>query len=85
MCKLFDEWSGEIESYCKSHGFDFEKAKKLSQSWNKTSLGLGYHNPENGKMGLLDDTPMPLVLYIEKKPDGTLNFIQTEHTKKYLS
>lgn len=45
---------------------------------------MGYHDPEKGKMGLLDDTPMPLVLYIEKTSDGTLKFTQTEHTKKYL-
>ncbi|MDE7281603.1 MAG: hypothetical protein K2N36_07680 [Ruminiclostridium sp.] len=45
---------------------------------------MGYHDPEKGKTGLLDDTPMPLVLYIEKKPDGSLNFIQTEYTNKYL-
>lgn len=84
MCKLFDEWSEEIEQYCKNNGFDFEKAKSLSQSWNKTCLGLGYYDPEKGKMGLLDDTPMPLVLYIEKTSNGTLKFTQTEHTKKYL-
>lgn len=85
MCKLFDDWSKEIEAYCKANGLNFDKAKKLSQSWNKTSIGLCYHDPEKGKMGLLDDTPMPLVLYIEKIPNGTLKFTQTEHTRKYLS
>ncbi len=87
MCKLFDDWSGEIEAYCKANGLDFDKAKKLSQSWSKTSLGLAYFNKEDerGKLGLLDDTPMPLVLWIEKDKDGKLQFTQTEHTRKYLS
>ncbi len=85
MCKLFDDWAMEIEAYCRANGLSFEKAKKLSKSWNKTSIGLAYHDPEKGVNGLLDDTPMPLVLWIEKCTDGTLQFTQTEHTRKYLS
>ncbi|MCM1577358.1 MAG: hypothetical protein NC078_00990 [Ruminococcus sp.] len=85
MCKLFDDWSSEIENYCNENGLSFDKAKKLSQSRNKTSIGPGYHDPEKGKRGLLDDTPMPLVLYIERIQDGSLVFTQTEYTKKYLS
>ena len=84
MCKLFEEWSGEIQKYCEDNGLNFEKAKKLSKSWSKNDLLLGYFDPEKGKMGLLDDTPMPLVLYIRKE-NGTLIFEQTEHTRKYLS
>ena len=39
----------------------------------------------NAGLGLLDETPMPLVLYIKRLPDGRLLFKQTEHTKKYLA
>ena len=45
---------------------------------------IQYHDPEKGKMGLLDETPMPVVLWI-RLIDGSLVFQQTEHTKKYLS
>lgn len=85
MCKLFNEWSDKIKDYCDINGLSFEKAKKMSQSWNRNSILLGYHDPEKGKTGLLDDTPMPVVLAIFRQPDGSLKFEQTEHTRKYLS
>lgn len=85
MCKLFIEWSGEIQKYCESNGLSFEKASKLSKCWGKDDLILQYHDPEKGKMGLLDETPMPVVLAIYRQPDGSLRFEQTEHTPKYLS
>ncbi len=84
MCKLFDDWSNEIRSYCENNGLQFEKAKKMSQCWNKDTLVLQYHDPVKGKNGLLDETPMPLVLVIKKEANG-LHFSQTENTSKYLS
>lgn len=86
MCKLFDEWSKDIEAYCVGNGLSFEKAKGLAKCWGKDDLLLQYYNPngESAKKGLLDETPAPLVLYI-KKENGKLIFEQTEHTKQYLS
>ena len=84
MCKLFDDWSDEIRNYCNENNFSFEKAKSLSQCWGSNFLALQYYEPEKGKNGLLDETPMPLVLMIQRKSDGTLSFEQTEHTEKYL-
>lgn len=83
MCKLFDDWSASIKEYCDKNDFDYEKAKSMSQCWGRDILALQYYDPEKGKNGLLDETPMPLVLLIEKTPDGLI-FKQTEHTKKYL-
>ncbi|MGN0468456.1 MAG: hypothetical protein ACI4GY_07020 [Acutalibacteraceae bacterium] len=84
MCKRFDDWSKEIENFCNTNGFDFEKAKKLSKCWGKNDLILQYYDPEKGKLGLLDETPMPVVLWIIKNGDK-LEFKQTEYTKKYLA
>lgn len=85
MCKMFEDWSEEIKAFCGNNGFSFEKAKKLSKCWGKNDLVLQYHDPEKGSMGLLDETPAPVVLWIRKEPDGTLSFEQTEYTKQYLS
>ena len=85
MCKLFDDWSVEIQNYCLSNGFSFDKAKKMSQCWGKDDLILQFHDPKKGKKGLLDETPMPVVLWIKRKSDGTLSFEQTEYTRKYLA
>ena len=84
MCKLFEDWSDEIRTYCNKNNLSFDKAQKLSQCWGSNFLALQYHDPEKGKTGLLNDTPMPLVLLISKTPNG-LVFEQTEHTLKYLS
>lgn len=86
MCKLFDNWSEEIRNYCIENKLSFEKAKNLSQCWGKDFLALQFFDPnnQNGELGLLDETPMPLVLTIFKTPNG-LKFEQTENTRKYLA
>ena len=83
MCKLFDDWAIQIKKYCDENGYDFSKAKQLSQCWGKDFVALQFHDPQKGLSGLLDETPMPLVLMIRKTSDG-LRFDTTEHTSKYL-
>ena len=84
MCKLFDEWKTEIKQYCEQNGLSFEAAQKMSQAWNKTTVVL-YHPEKNvDSSGLLNDTPSPMVLLIQRQRNGTLKFEQTEHTHKYL-
>ena len=88
MCQRFDEWSNEIKQYCIENNLDFEKVKKMSQSSNKTTLLFQFfdENSDSVKkgLGLLDETPMPPVLWITKKGDR-LEFEQTEYTQKYLA
>ena len=84
MCKLFDDWAKEINDYCDKNALDFNKAKQLSQCWGKDFLALAYHDPDEGKQGLLDDTPMPLVLLIKREKNGFLTFETTDYTDKYL-
>lgn len=84
MCELFTEWSADIQSFRKGNNFSFEKAKKLSKSRGKDFLILAHHDPEKGKMGLLDDTPAPAVLLITKGENGRHVFETTEFTEKYL-
>ena len=87
MCKLFDEWSPQIERYCDENNLSFEKAKAMSKCWGKNDIVLQYFDPnlESVKkgLGLLDETPMPAVLWITKNGDR-LQFEQTEHTRRYL-
>lgn len=88
MCKLFDDWSNDIRSYCQNNNLSFERAKQLSQCWGKDFLALQYFDPENesvkNRLGLLDETPMPVVLMIQKGSDGNLVFTQTENTRRYI-
>ena len=84
MCKLFDELSKDIKIFCDENNLSFEKAQKLSQCWGKNDLILQYYDKEKGKNGLLDETPMPVVLWIKRDEKGNLHFEQTEYTNKYL-
>ena len=88
MCKRFDEWENEIRKYCEENGLDFEKARTMAQSSNQTTLLLQYFDSESESvkrgLGLLDETPMPAVLWITKNGDK-LEFEQTEYTRKYLT
>lgn len=84
MCKLFSDHEREIKEYCLQHNLNFEKAKKMPQSWGKSDIWLQYYDSEKGKSGLLDETPAPIVLKISVGSEK-LSFEQTEHTKKYLS
>ncbi len=85
MCPRFEEWSEQIEKYCVDNGLNFEKAKKLSKCWNKDTLGLQYYDKDQTKgLGLLDETPLPLVLMIRKTQSGLI-FEQTEYTRQYLA
>lgn len=84
MCVRFNEWENDIKQYCKENNLSFEKAQKMAKGSNKTTLVLQYYNPEDGKKGLIDETPMPAVLWVTKVGDK-LQFEQTEYTRKYLS
>ena len=86
MCKLFNDWTPQIKEYCIQNNLSFEKAEKMSKCWGKNDVILQYYdeNEENKGLGLLDETPMPIVLCITKN-GNELKFEQTEHTHKYLS
>lgn len=88
MCKRFEEWKDEIKEYCENNNLSYEKAAKMVQSSNKTMLLLQYFDDSaecvRKGVGLLDETPMPAVLWIMKEGEG-LRFEQTEHTHKYLA
>lgn len=85
MCKLFDEWSPQIREYCNNNNLSFEKAQKMSQCWGKNDIILQYYDDKKArKQGLLDETPMPIVLKIFRNKDH-VEFEQTEYTQRYLA
>ena len=84
MCERFIEWEDDIKRYCKNHSLNYKKAKNLVSCWNEDMLVLQHHDPEKGEMGLLDETPAPVVLIIFREPHG-LRFEQTQYTKQYLA
>lgn len=84
MCKLFDRWKTEIQTYCRDNGLDFDKVSKMCQAWGRDDLIFQYHDPQKGINGLRDETPASVVL-IMKIQEGKPVFEQTKYTKQYLS
>lgn len=84
MCPRFEEWKDSIRDYCEKNQLDFLKASTMVKCSNKDMLVLQYHDPSKGNDGLLDETPMPVVLWVFRQQNG-LRFEQTEYTKKYLA
>lgn len=84
MCARFEEWKDDIREYCERNGLSYQKACGMVKGANDNMLVLQFHDPEKGKMGLLDETPMPAVLLAFR--DGTgVRFEQTEYTRRYLA
>lgn len=84
MCMEYKNYINEIKEYCDCNRLDFSKLKGMVKGCGAEDIIFQYHDPEKGKKGLLDETPMPVVLWV-KRVRGKLVFEQTEHTKKYLS
>lgn len=87
MIMTFKRHEKDIQDFCERNGYDFEKAKHLLQCGGHEVLFLQYVDPdeESSGLGLLDETPLPLVLAIYKRTNGQLMFKKTEYTDRYLS
>lgn len=84
MCMEYRKYADEIKVYCEQNNLNFNKLEKMVKGCGSDDIIIQHYNPEKGKMGLLDETPMPVVLWIKRTSKG-LVFEQTEYTKKYLS
>ena len=81
----YHKYYPEIEKYCQENGLNFEKLRHSPKGYTpKTVLFILHHDENKGQMELLDETPMPVTLEIWIKEDDSLEFKQTEYTKKYL-
>jgi hypothetical protein len=78
------EYRSEIEKYCGDNNISVDKVFSSCTAGNKEIVVvLGEGDPERGKLGLLDEVPLPIALKIHIENDK-LRFEQTEHTRKYL-
>ena len=84
MCARFEEWKDSIRHYCEENGLSYQKACEMAKGANEDMLILQFHDPAKGKMGLLDETPMPAVLFVFREGNG-VRIEKTEFTEKYLA
>ncbi|GBU20441.1 hypothetical protein R80B4_00319 [Fibrobacteres bacterium R8-0-B4] len=81
--KIFRKHTSEIREYCEENELSYDKLVEAGGSYTDEWLFIQYFDPEEGEMGLLDETPAPITLKIFLE-NGKLRFEQTEHTRKYL-
>jgi len=80
---IMDDYRNEIEKYCEENDLSAEKVYSSINGFNEEQVLIGHHDPD-GPCGLMDDHfgPLTLGIFLE---NGKLRFMQTEHTRKYLS
>jgi hypothetical protein len=82
----FDDYKNAVKEYCDVNRLNFNKILSLPKSGNGKFIMVAHSDGHtDGSKGLLDDTPMPCVLIINKNQDGTVAVEQTQYTKRYLA
>jgi hypothetical protein len=84
MCKIFEEHGADIERYCRNNKLSADRVFVSPISFNNDFVAVLYADPDKGKLGLLDETPADVLLWIKKIGDNII-FEQTEHTMKHLA
>lgn len=79
------KYRNDIQTYCTKNNLDFIKLDNMIKGCGENDIVILARTGKESSLGLLDETPMPAVLRIQKTDDGTLHFEQTEHTKRYLA
>jgi hypothetical protein len=83
VCKILVNYRDDVEKYCEENDLSVDKVYSSWRSFNDEQVLITHHNPYiSGSM--LDEHPGTLTLRIRLE-DGKLRFMQTEHTRKYLS
>ncbi|MGN0648918.1 MAG: hypothetical protein ACI4KM_00630 [Oscillospiraceae bacterium] len=81
----YKRYQRDIQRYCENNNLDFSKVERMVKGCGDNDIIIQARIGKNSMLGLLDETPMPVVLRVRRKPDGSLIFEQTEHTKRYLA
>jgi hypothetical protein len=79
------KYGAEIKKYCAENGLSFDKMRASPCCYDDEELIILHDegDPEREKLGLTDNIPSPstLEIYLE---NGSLRFVQTDITHKYL-
>lgn len=81
--KIIRTHESEIRAYCEENGLSYDKIISSGGSYNDEWVFVQHFDPEDGALGLLDETPADITLKIFLE-NGNLRFEQTEHTRKHL-
>lgn len=86
MQKLYESWEPQIREYFETNKLNYEKVEKCGKAvgvlGGKRTLLLQDIGRSHG-IGLLDDTPAPIVLKAVED-NGRLIFEKTQYTNEYF-
>ncbi len=74
---IIRDYSPEIERYCSDNALSANDLFNSCKAWNNKEghlFILGEGDPERGKLGLMDNIPLPVALEIYLE-DGKLRFV----------
>ena len=78
------EIEDDLIIYCRKNNLDYKILLNMPYGVYENTLEFYYYEEQEDSLGLLDETPMPVILKIKKRGIEIL-FEQTENTQKYLS
>ncbi|MDR0903184.1 MAG: hypothetical protein LBM59_00955 [Ruminococcus sp.] len=84
----FSPYKDLVKEYCDENGLDYNKLIACHFGRGKDDFYFAHSHPNglhDGSRGLLDDTPNLGVLWVEINKDGSLKFVETEHTREFIS
>lgn len=81
----YKRYQRDIQCYCENNNLDFSKVEHMVKGCGDNDIIIQVRIGKSSMSGLLDETPMPVVLRVLRKLDGSLTFEQTEHTMRYLA
>ena len=82
MAKFNDK--AVLQEYCTKHSYSYSALESEPQGYGKDFHLFFHHDPAKGTDGLMDETPMPVILRVDKKGDQ-YTITETDYTKRYLA
>lgn len=79
--KIFNEFKDSIREYCHMNQIDADRLLRLPKFGQEDYMA--FQSPRPTEMGLLDETPAPIVLWVFRDGDG-IRCEQTEYTEQYV-
>ncbi len=74
-----------LEAFCEQEGLDLRLVLRQPKGVGQEFIQIYFHNPEKGKDGLLDETPMEILMTMTKDEANGLRFEVTEHGREVLA
>ncbi len=74
-----------LEAFCEQEGLDLRIVLRQPKGVGEEFIHIYFHNPAKGKAGLLDETPMEILMTMTRDDVDVFRFEVTEFGRKVLA